>query len=252
MSSELYQQVDPEDVGVSSAYLGNIDTLQERYLAENAYQGSVVLVARHGKVCYFKAFGKADEGIPMATDSIFRLASMSKVVAAAAVMQLFEQGRIALHEPISTYLPEFADMKVAVVKDWQVTQLMTAEREITPHDLLSMTAGMTNTWWHRIFEPSVYGCVPQLYRDAGVMDDLNAPPTTLEENIKKLAQVPLIASPGTMYDYSNNSVDTLCRLVEVVSGLNFDEYQQRHILTPLQMHETWFFPPKERTYSEVM
>src|SRR5215207_10513849 len=76
MSSELYQQVDPEDVGVSSAYLRNIDTLQERYLAENAYQGSVVLVARHGKVCYFKAFGKADEGVPMATDSIFRLMSM--------------------------------------------------------------------------------------------------------------------------------------------------------------------------------
>ena len=88
MSPELYQQVEPDEVGVSSAYLGNIDALQERYLAEDAYQGSVVLVARHGKVCYFKAFGKADEGVPMATDSIFRLASMSKVVAAACVMQL--------------------------------------------------------------------------------------------------------------------------------------------------------------------
>ena len=105
MSPELYQQVEPDEVGMSSAYLGNIDALQERYLAEDAYQGSVVLVARHGKVCYFKAFGKADEGVPMATDSIFRLASMSKVVAATCVMQLFEQGRIALHEPISTYLP---------------------------------------------------------------------------------------------------------------------------------------------------
>ncbi len=82
--------------------------MQQRFLAENAYQGSVVLVARHGKVCYFKAFGKADERdaeiVPMATDSVFRLASMSKVIAAVAVLQLFEQGRIALHEPISTYL----------------------------------------------------------------------------------------------------------------------------------------------------
>jgi CubicO group peptidase (beta-lactamase class C family) len=246
MSPTLYEQVDPEEVGVSSTYLGNIDALQERYLAENIYQGSVVLVARHGKVCYFKAFGKADEGVPMATDSIFRLASMSKVVAAVAVMQLFERGLIALHEPISTYLPEFADPKVAVVKDWQVTQLVTASREITPHDLLSMTAGMTNTWWHRIFEPSVYGVVPQLLKDAGVTDDLNAPATTLEENVKKLAQVPLIASPGEMFDYSNNSVDTLCRLVEVVTGLSFDEYQQRHILDPLRMHETWFFPPEDQ------
>jgi CubicO group peptidase (beta-lactamase class C family) len=171
---------------------------------------------------------------------------MSKVVAAVAVMQLFERGLIALHEPISTYLPEFADPKVAVVKDWGVTQLVTAEREITPHDLLSMTGGMTNTWWHRVFEPSVYGVVPQLLKDGGVTDDLDAPPTTLEENIKKLAQVPLIAQPGAMYDYSNNSVDTLCRLVEVVSGLDFDTYQRRHILEPLRMHETWFFPPEDQ------
>ena len=204
-------------------------------------------------MCYFKAFGKADEGVPMATDSIFRLASMSKVVAAACVMQLFEQGRIALHEPISTYLPEFADPKVAVVKDWQVTQLVTAEREITVHDLLTMTAGMTNTWWHRVFEPSVYGVVPQLYKDAGVVDDMSAPATTLEENIKKLAQMPLIAHPGTMFDYSNNSVDTLCRLVEVVSGLDFDTYQRRYVLDPLQMHETWmhetwFFTPDDQQH----
>ena len=248
MSPELYQQVEPDEVGVSSAYLGNIDALQERYLAEDAYQGSVVLVARHGKVCYFKAFGKADEGVPMATDSIFRLASMSKVVAAACVMQLFEQGRISLHEPISTYLPEFAEPKVAVVKDWQVTQLVTAEREITVHDLLTMTAGMTNTWWHRVFEPSVYGVVPQHYKDAGVVDDMSAPATTLEENIKKLAQMPLIAHPGTMFDYSNNSVDTLCRLVEVVSGLDFDTYQRRYVLDPLQMHETWFFTPDDQQH----
>ena len=67
-----------------------------------------------------------------------------------------------------------------MVKDWGVTQLVTAEREITAHDLLSMTAGMTNTWWHRIFEPSVYGVVPQLYKDAGIVDDLNAPAITLD------------------------------------------------------------------------
>jgi len=77
--------------------------------------------------------------------------------------------------------------------------------------------------------------VPQLYKDAGITDDLNAPATTLEENIKKLAQMPLIAQPGAMFDYSNNSVDTLCRLVEVVSGLDYDTYQRRHILEPLKI-----------------
>jgi CubicO group peptidase (beta-lactamase class C family) len=95
-----------------------------------------------------------------------------------------------------------------------------------------MTAGMTNSWWYRMFEPSVYGVVPQLYKDAGLTDDLNAAPTTLEKNIKMLAGLPLIAHPGEMFDYSNNSVDTLCRLVEVVSGQSFDEYLQQHIFTP--------------------
>lgn len=245
VSSELITQAEPEEVGVSSAYLANIDALQKRYLAENAYQGSVVLVARHGKVCYFKAFGDADDDVPMATDSVFRLASMSKVVAAVAVLQQFERGLIALHEPISTYLPEFADTKVAVVKDWAVTQLRTASREITVHDLLTMTAGMTNTWWHGLFEPPIYHVVPKLYHEAGLVDDLNTPPTTLEENTKLIASLPLIADPGTMFDYSNNSVDVLCRLVEVVSGLDFNSYLQQNIFTPLQMNETWFFPPEE-------
>ena len=245
MSTAAYTQVDPEEVGVSSAYLANIDALQQRFLAQNAYQGSVVLVARHGKVCYLKAFGKADEGVGMATDSIFRLASMSKVVAAAAVLQLFERGLIALHEPLSVHLPEFADPKVAVVKDWQVTQLRTASRELTPHDLLTMTGGMTNTWWYRMFEPPIYGVVPQLYHDAGLVDDLNTPPTTLEANTKLIASLPLIADPGAMFDYSNNSVDVLCRLVEVVSGKDFNTYLTDHIFTPLGMPEVWFFPPED-------
>ena len=246
MSSELYTPVDPEEVGVSSQYLANIDALQQRYLAENAYQGSVVLVARHCKVAYFKAFGKADDDVEMATDSIFRLASMSKVVSAVAVLQLFEQGRIALHEPIATYLPEFADTKVAVVKDWAVTQLRTASRPITIHDLLTMTAGMTNTWGHGLFEPPIYHVVPKLYAEAGLIDDLRTPPTTLEENTRLIASLPLIADPGTMFDYSNNSVDVLCRLVEVVSGQDFDSYLRQHIFQPLRMNETRFFPPKDQ------
>lgn len=246
MSSELFTPVDPEEVGVSSEYLANIDALQQRYLAEDAYQGSVVLVARHGKVAYFKAFGKADDDVPMATDSIFRLASMSKVVSAVAVLQLFEQGRIALHEPIATYLPEFADMKVAVVKDWALTQMQSANREITIHHLLTMTAGMTNTWWHGLFEPPVYHVVPKLYAEAGLIDDLRTPATTLEANVKLIASLPLIAQPSEMFDYSNNSVDVLCRLVEVVSGVDFDTYLRRNIFTPLQMHQTWFFPPQDQ------
>ncbi len=113
-----------------------------------------------------------------------------------------------------------------------MTHLAAADREITVHDLLTMTAGMTKTWWYRMFEPPVYGVVPQLYKDAGLMDDLNAPPITLAQNMDILASLPLIAQPGTMFDYSNNSVDTLCRLVEVVAGQDFDGYLREHVFTP--------------------
>jgi CubicO group peptidase (beta-lactamase class C family) len=239
--------VDPESVGMSSKYLANIDSLAHQFIHEKAYKGVVVLVARHGKICYFKAFGHADEGVPMRTDSIFRLASMSKVPSAVAVMHLWEQGKIVLAHPISTYLPEFKDPpKVAELHDWGVVKLVTARREITIHDLLSMTAGMTNTWWYNVFAPPVYGVVPKIYKEAGLIDDLDAPPITLEDTVKILARMPLIAHPGEMFDYSNNSVETLCRLVEVVSGMSFDAYLREHIFKPLRMNETWFFPPEDQ------
>ena len=237
---------EPESVGMSSAYLAHIDELVEGHLAADAYQGIVVLVARHGRICYFKAFGKADDDRPMATDSVFRLASMSKVPSAVAVLQLWDRGLISLADPISTYLPEFADPKVAQLNEWGEVKLVTAKREITIHDLLSMTAGMTNTWWYDLFTPTNYRVVPKLYADAGLVDDLNAPPITLESNVKILAQQPLMAHPGEAFDYSNNSVDTLCRMVEVVSGLSFDEYLRANIFAPLGMDETWFFPPEDQ------
>lgn len=237
--------VEPSTVGMSAEGLGRIDTLVEKHLAENAYQGIVVLVARHGQVCYFKAFGKADEQVPMQTDSIFRLASMSKVPTAVAVLQLWERGLIALSDPISTYIPAFKDMQVVVAQADGSYELEPARREITIHDLLTMTAGMTNTWWDGAFPPHGYQVVPKLLAEAGVRDDMNNPPITLEDNINKLATVPLLAHPGEMFDYSNNSVDTLCRLVEVVSGQSFDQYLRDHIFGPLKMDETWFYIPEE-------
>lgn len=238
--------VDPESVGMSSDYLGNIDKLVEQHLGEDAYQGMVVLVARHGKVCYFKAFGKADEDVPMQTDSIFRLASMSKVPTAVAVMQLWDQGLISLADPISKFIPAFADIKVAELDNWGEVKLVTPKREITIHHLLSMTAGMTNSWWYDLFTPNNYRVVPKMYAEAGLMDDLNAPPITLESNIDILSGMPLMSHPGEAFDYSNNSVDTLCRLVEIVSGMDFDTYLRKNIFEPLGMDETWFFPPADK------
>ena len=237
--------VEPESVGMSSERLERIDALISQHIEQDRYQGNVVLVARHGKVCYFKAFGKADEGVPMRTDAVFRLASMSKVPSAVALLQLWERGLVGLADPLSTWLPEFANPQVAVCKPDGSYTLEPARREITPHDLLTMTAGMTNTWWDGAFEHDVYKVVPKLYGEAGVRDDMNCLPTTLEENTKRLAGCPLIAHPGEMFDYSNNSVDTFCRLVEVVSGQDFDTYLRENVFGPLGMDETWFFIPDE-------
>ncbi|MDN6486883.1 MAG: beta-lactamase family protein, partial [Ancrocorticia sp.] len=137
--------VDPESVGVSSEYLSHIDDLVARHMSEDAYQGTVILVARHGKICYFKAFGNANDGVPMERDSIFRLASMSKVPSAAAVMQLWDRGLISLADPIAKYLPEFTQMYVAKEGAGGEDTLVPAANPITIHHLLSMTAGMTNT-----------------------------------------------------------------------------------------------------------
>ncbi|MDO4259998.1 MAG: serine hydrolase domain-containing protein [Actinomycetaceae bacterium] len=240
--------VEPESVGVDATHLTHIDHLIARHIADNAYQGMVVLVARHGKICYFKAFGKADEGVPMTTDSLFRLASMSKVPTAVAVMQLFERGLIDLQEPIANYLPDFASPQVAIVGSDGSYHLEPAKRPITFHHLLNMTSGMTNSWWDEAFDSPVYSVVPKLYADLGIRDDMNAPDLTLEENIARVAQAPLIAHPGEAFDYSNSSVDTLARLVEVVSGVDFDTYLRENILGPLGMDETWFFIPDEHKH----
>ncbi|MBE6485022.1 MAG: beta-lactamase family protein, partial [Actinomycetaceae bacterium] len=240
--------VDPASVGVSADRLARIDALVAEHIGENAYQGMVVLMARHGRICYFKAFGKADEGVPMATNSIFRLASMSKIPTAVAVMQLWERGLLDLQEPIANYLPEFAHPHVAVVEKDLSYRLVPATKPITFHHLLSMTAGLTNSWWDERFDLPVYHVVPKIYGQLGIRDDMNAPDTTLEENIKRVAQAPLIAEPGEMFDYSNSSVDTLARLVEVISGQDFDSYLRQNIFDPLGMDETWFFIPEDQKH----
>lgn len=245
--------VDPASVGMSAERLGRIDELVEKHMSDNAYQGIVVLVARHGKICYFKAFGKADEGVPMETDSIFRLASMSKVPTAVAVMQLWEKGLIGLHDPIADYIPAFAQTKVAEFNEAGEYTLVDPATPISIHHLLTMTAGMTNTWWDEAFDQPAYRVVPKIYGELGVRDDMNAVDITLEENINRVAAAPLIAHPGDAFDYSNSSVDTLARLVEVVSGQDFDTYLRKNIFEPLGMNETWFFIPdgKRHRLAEV-
>ncbi len=240
--------VDPTELGFNPNHLNKIDDLVQLQISRNEYQGMIVLVARHGKVCYFKEFGKADEGKPMQKDAIFRLASMSKVITAVGFMRLWDLGLVSLHDPLSNFIPEFADMKVAKVKKNGTYKLVPAKTPITLHHLLSMTAGFTNSWWDEAFDNPVYKVVPKLYGEAGVRDDMNAIDITLEEYAQRVATVPLIAQPGKMHDYSNTSVDLIARVIEIISGQNFNEYLKEHIFGPLGMDETWFFIPEDQKH----
>ena len=196
--------------------------------------GAVVLVARHGKVGLFESLGAQDPatGESMARDSIFRIYSMTKPIVSVAVMMLMEQGCVMLSDPVAKYLPEFALQQVTLSGD--AGDLSTGRpptREATVHDLLRHTAGLTYEFM---------GSLPvhRQYAQAriGSRQRSNA------EFSKTLATLPLLADPGSMWEYSR-ATDVLGRLVEVLSGQTLAAFLQEKILGPLGMHETGFSVP---------
>jgi len=244
-SAQAIDVVKPEDVGMSSEILTNIDKLAEKALKEKYLKGAVVLVARHAKICYFKAFGEADEGKAMQTDAIFRLASMTKPVTVAALMQFWDQGRFELRDPVSKYIPEFKDLKVAEVDSNGQIRLVPAKRQITIHDLLSFTGGVSATYMDALSPAHKY--VAEEYAKAGVQDLMSETYTkNLEENVKTLAKCPLAFQPGESWCYNQGGMDTIAYLVEIFSGKPFDKYLEEHIFAPLGIKEMWFYPPEDK------
>jgi CubicO group peptidase (beta-lactamase class C family) len=208
-------------------------------VGKGAIPGAVALIARRGKLAYLEAFGFRDreKKLPMAADSIFRIASMTKPMVSAAVMMLAEEGRIRLVNPVSTYLPELKGLQVgveAVGSDGKPQlRLEPARREMSVQDLLRHTSGLT----YGQFGDSL---VKQAYRAANVFD----PNQTTAEFVAKLAQLPLQNQPGEVWDYSM-STDVLGRLVEVISGIDLDAFIHARITGPLGMHDTGFMVAQE-------
>lgn len=222
----------PAEAGMDADRLARIDDVVSRHIEAGDVAGVVTLVARRGRIVHFGARGLAnvETGEPIGTDSIFRLASMSKPITAVAIMMLVEQGEVRLSDPVSRYLPEFERLdKVAMPKTGggDGYDLVTAERPITVHDLLTHGSGL------------VSGGLGA--RAAGEL----APRTdsdSLRTYIPKLANVPLDFQPGTLWRYSGLAgFDVLSRIVEVVSGQTFDDYLDEHLFTPLGMHDTAFY-----------
>ena len=236
----------PEDVGMSSARLERIRSLIDGHIAAKDFSGAVTLVARNGKVVHFEARGLADieASKPMRTEALFALASMTKPMTAVAVLMLMEDGKLVLSDPVSKFIPEFKNPKVAV---WRAPNdpagagltLVPAAREITLRDLLTHTAGLANGF---------AGPAGDYVRAA------NLPAGgSLDERVRRAATLPLNFQPGTQWEYSGFAgFDALGRVIELVSGMTLEEFFQRRIFTPLNMKDTYFTVPAARAGDVVV
>jgi CubicO group peptidase (beta-lactamase class C family) len=228
--------VTPEQAGFSASRLSRIGALMQDYVDQNKLAGLVTMVARRGKVVHLERCGLMDLEAqkPMQIDTIFRIYSMTKPITSVALMMLYEQGHFQLHDPVSRFIPEFANVKVfadAAGKDVILTEL---DKEITLWHLLTHTAGLT----YNFFEDSP---VDALYRQADVLQ----PDTTLEEMVHKLAKLPLVHQPGTAWRYSM-ATDVLGYVIEVISGMSLDLFFEEQILKPLGMQDTAFYVPQAK------
>ena len=224
----------PGEVGLDAEALERLGAAMRRLVADGDLAGGVTAVARRGKLVQFDAFGEQDAaaGVPMAKDTIFRIYSMTKPVAGVALMTFYDEGRFALDDPVSKFIPEFKGLKVAGETDDSEPVLEDADHEMTIRELASHTAGLTYGFFSRSH-------VDTLYQRADVLDR----DSTLAEMIDKLAAIPLRQQPGTQWHYSV-AVDVQGRLVELLAGKPFDQVLEERVFQPLGMKDTGFWVPE--------
>ena len=224
---------EPEAHGMSSERLARIAEVMSSKAEETATPGGVLLVIRRGRIVYEGMFGHLDRerGIAMRKDAIFRIHSMTKPIVSVATMMLLEEGELLLTDPVDRYLPEFADVQVAILNDDQseIVGLEPVLRQMTIQDLLRHTSGLTGTTYGRT------NAVKQLYRN---MTEEHGDVSN-EEYARNVARLPLNSQPGTQFEYGI-STNILGRVVEVVSGKMLGEFLQERIFDPLQMTDTGF------------
>lgn len=237
----------PEDAGMSAQRLDRVDALIDRYIADQQITGAVTMVARHGEIVHLESQGWMDRENeePMRRDAIFRMASMSKPVTGVAILMLMEEGKVRLSDPVSRFIPEFTNTQVAVIDESRPTprgQLpnyytMPAEREITVRDLLTHTSGLGSG--------QVYGISSSISPRDGSLNLATYVPT--------LGRTPLEFQPGSQWSYSLLAgIETLGRIVEVASGMTFDQFLQERLFAPLGMEDTAFVVPAEKQSRLVM
>jgi CubicO group peptidase (beta-lactamase class C family) len=228
--------VDPDSLGLDSVVLENIrQYLNDTYVDDGKYVGTMTLVSRKGEVAYLDSLGFMDRENkrPMQEDAIFRIYSMSKAITSIAIMQLYEKSKFRLDDPVYWYIPSWKNLRVYQSGVYPNFLTSRPERHMTIRDLLTHMSGLTYDFMYK-------SNVDAAYRKTKVQQA-----ETLEEFIEILSTLPLEFSPGNKWNYSV-STDVLGYLVEVISGMKLEEYFKTNIFEPLNMEDTSFSCPQEK------
>ena len=226
----------PESVGMSSERLERIRPIMQNYIDQGQLAGITTMITRRGKIVHQETVGvlNLNTGEALEADSLFRIYSMTKPIVSVALMQLYEQGKFQLDDPVAKYLPAFKD--VEVLEDGVRVK---AKHAPTIREVMSHTAGFT----YGIFGNSE---VDKLYRAALYQPKrMGMAVSNLEEMVDKMGSLPLLYQPGERWVYSL-SADVVGRLIEVLSGQPLDVYLREQLFSPLVMNDTFFEVPKEK------
>jgi CubicO group peptidase (beta-lactamase class C family) len=227
---------------VDDKRLAAIDTLLKNYVAKNWLTGAVTLIVKDNQLIHYKGHGYSDAPTkkPIQADAIFRIMSQSKAITSLAILQLLEQGKLQLDQPIHQFIPEFKSPSVLNnfnMADSSYTTLP-AKRDITFRDLLTHTSGIDYT---------AIGSdkMKAIYAKAGIPSGLGESKGNLLEKMKLLGKLPLAHQPGEKFTYGLNT-DLLGCLVEIISGQNLEAYMNKQIFEPMGMKDTYFNVPMEK------
>jgi len=232
----------PLSVRVSEDRLIRIDKMLQQGIDSGWIAGAVGFIARDSKIVYYKSLGVKDIEAKtlMHKDDIFRIASQTKAITSVAVMMLFEEGKFLLDDPISKYIPEFANPHVLDKFNEKDTTYTTipANREVTIRDLLTHTSGID-------YAGIGSEHMNAIYAKSAIPTGFVSEKIILGDKIRKLGKLPLVHQPGEKFTYGLN-VDVLGYLVEILSGETLDKYFHAHIFEPLGMNDTYFYLPSSK------
>ena len=237
--SELKVETDPAEVGLNAGRLSRVDRRLARYVDEGLLPGWLITVSRHGRLAYVSRYGSRDlaAGLPVETDTLWRIYSMTKPVTSVAAMMLYEEGAFELTDPVSRYIPSFGEIRVYTGGSDLRPVTAPATEPVRIWHLLTHTAGLTYGF-HRVHP------VDALYRAAGFEWD-SPPGTDLARACDIWAGIPLLFQPGAEWNYSV-ATDVLGRVIEVAAGQRLDDFLRTRILGPLGMTDTGFYALPEQ------